>query len=71
MKGDRGFEIVLALMIIGLCCILAKYGVVPSNIKLVYFTFFSICFGAAVMIVIMNTLSYILEKRRQRLEAKK
>ena len=59
--SDRGFEIMLSVMIIVLCCTLANFGVMPESItqvdKYCYYTFFSICLWSAVMIIIMNIIN--------------
>jgi NADH:ubiquinone oxidoreductase subunit K len=65
-KGDRGFEIMLSIMIIGLCVILSMYGTIPSNIKYAYYVFFSISFGAGIITIIMNVLSYFYKRKGEK-----
>ena len=61
MKNNRSFENVLALMILGLCILLAQFAVIPNEIKLAYHLYFSICYGSSIMLLIMNII-YSIKK---------
>ena len=72
IKGDRMFEIMLSVMIIGLCLLLAMFEsvsleekILNPNLWLFYYIFSAICLGIGVFTLVMNIWGYVKDCRRK------